>query len=144
MTQMWTKQLCKDADLKFLRPSGSPILAPLYARTTNSCCRLSTLMLPTTEDHGRCGRPHTEKVIEQLDLKFQRPRKGGRREFLDLEEPMSGLQDEDYRGAWHRIFCANFIMSKGGFPRCTAGSTTRITRTTHEEGGRRGKRVRCR
>ena len=49
------------------------------------------------------GRPHTEKVIEQLDLKFQRQRKGGRREFLDLEESMSGLQDGDYRGAWHLL-----------------------------------------
>ena len=144
MTQMWTKQLCKDADLKFYVQAGAPfwprsMLEPLTVVVVFplSCCQLQRTM------DGR-GRPHTEKVIEQLDLKFQRPRKGGRREFLDLEEPMSGLQDEDYRGAWHRIFCANFIMSKGGFPRCTAGSTTRITRTTHEEGGRRGKRVRCR
>lgn len=44
-----------------LCPSGSPVLAPLYARTTNSCCRLSTLMLPTTEDHGRSREaPHRE------------------------------------------------------------------------------------
>jgi len=103
MTQMWTKQLCKDADLKFYVQAGAPfwprsMLEPLTVVVVFplSCCQLQRTM------DGR-GRPHTEKVIEQLDLKFQRPRKGGRREFLDLEESMSGLQDEDYRGAWHLL-----------------------------------------
>ena len=70
-----------------------------HSQPRGPASQLKSLHLGTQQ----IGSLQRAPFIEQLDLKFQRPRKGGRREFLDSEEFMSGLQDEDYRGAWHLL-----------------------------------------
>lgn len=137
MTQMWTKQLCKDADLKFYVQAGAPfwpssMLEPLTVVVVFplSCCQLQRTM------DGR-GRPHTEKVIEQLDLKFQG--KVDEEDFLAWRSPCLDCKTKIIEG--HGIVCANFFTKQRRISSVYCGEYYRITRTTHEEGGWRGKRV---
>jgi hypothetical protein len=148
MTHMWRKHLFKDADLKFYVQAGAPFWPrsmhePLTVVVVFPLAHVVDYRGPWTVR----GRPHTERVIEQLDLRFKRPEQGGRREFLDLEEPMPGMWDEEYKWTWDLL--RKFLHEQRRFPPVRSGLLRGMLQglrgqpiSSAKNGGRRRRRGR--
>eukprot|EP00985_Skeletonema_marinoi_P028317 scaffold24532_cov80-Skeletonema_marinoi.AAC.2 len=150
MTHLWRKHLFKDADLKFYVQAGAPFWPRSMHEPLTVVVVLPLAHVPKYRGPWTIrGRPETKQVAEQLDAKFQRPGESGRGEFLDLEEPMSGMQETDYKWTWDLL--RQFLHEQRRFPPVWSGILRGMlpglrgrTVPSTENVGRRGRRRRSR
>lgn len=150
MTHLWRKHLFKDADLKFYVQAGAPFWPRSMHEPLTVVVVLPLAHVPKYRGPWTIrGRPETKQVAEQLDAKFQRPGESGRREFLDLEEPMSGMQEADCEWTWDLL--RQFLHEQRRFPPVWSGILRGMlpglrgrTVPSTENVGRRGRRRRGR
>ena len=154
MTHLWRKHLFKDADLKFYVQAG----APFWPRSMHEPLTVVVVLPLAHVENYRGpwkinGAPGADAFAKQLDTEFQRPSGCGRREFLDLDEPMPCLQEEEYK--WSRDILFEFLHKQREFPPVRSGILRGLlpglrgrnvsvpgATVGGRGGGRRGKRVR--
>ncbi len=120
MTHLWRKQLFKDADVVFYVKAG----APFWPSSMHEPLTV-IIVLPLAYVQNYRGPwivKHTASAGEfnrRMDFEFGKPRERGRKEFLDLEEPMPSLWEDDYR--WTRDFLFEFLKGQSQFPPVQSG-----------------------
>ncbi len=146
MTHLWRKHLFKDADLNFYVQAGAPFWPrsmhePLTVVLVFPLAHVQNYRGPWTIK----GKLSTEAFAKQLDVEYKRLSSCGRKEFLDLEEPMPNLREDAHRWTWNLL--RQFLHEQRNFPPVRSGILRGVLPglrggaiSNPEDGGRRRRR----
>ena len=146
MTHLWRKQLFKDADVVFYVKAGAPFWPssmhePLTVIIVFPLAYVQNYRGPWIVKHT----PQAGEFNRHMDFEFGKPRERGRKEFLDLVEPMPSLWEDDHR--WTRDFLFEFLKGQSRFPPVQGGLVRGMLPSLRdgplphsEKDGRRGRR----